>query len=446
MSKILKHLSHQSLIHGMSKIVKRFEEHRQESKIKHNIHDVVMSGEAMMYFQQPSLLQFQQYLRVNYNTDNLKTLFKVETIPKDSQMRNVLDEIDPEEFRPIFNNFFHRLQRGKHLDEFQLFDKSYLIAIDGSEYFSSDNIECPNCLFKNHKNGSTTYHHQILQGVLINPNIRQIIPIMPEQICNINKGSKQDCEFNASKRFIKKLRKDHYKLKITIVGDGLSSKQSFISYLREHKMNYILVAKPNDHVKMMEAVELCKLSDEIVSLNIVDEKGHDHFYQYANNIPLNGEDDTIYVNYFYYEVTVLDRNGNKKILYKNNWVTDTVINQQNIVDLVKAGKARWKIENECFNTLKNRGYYIDHNYGHGQKNLSFNFLILTLIAFLIHQIAELTDDLYQKCRMQYKNKRALWEKARAAITWFVFDTWEGLLRFLLNPEDYLPVLKFNSSG
>ena len=105
--------------------------------------------------------------------------------------------------------------------------------------------------------------------------------------------------------------------------------------------------------------------------------------------------------------------------------------------MVKAGRSRWKIENECFNTLKNQGYCIDHSYGHGE-NLSFNFYLLTLIAFAFHQVFELTDKLYQMCRIAAGSKKNLWNELRAYIKILVFDTWEALLAFALNPEHYLP--------
>ena len=95
---------------------------------------------------------------------------------------------------------------------------------------------------------------------------------------------------------------------------------------------------------------------------------------------------------------------------------------------------------ECFNTLKNQGYFIEHNYGHGKKNLSFNFLVLTLLAFFSHQIAELTDKLYQACREKLGSKRHLWETVRSAIKWFIFETMEMLFAFVLEPDDFLPTL------
>jgi hypothetical protein len=101
--------------------------------------------------------------------------------------------------------------------------------------------------------------------------------------------------------------------------------------------------------------------------------------------------------------------------------------------LVKAGRCRWKNENECFNVMKNHGYCMAHNYGHGEKNLAFNFYLLTLLAFTMHQIFELSDRLYQACRKKLGSKKHLWETIRSYIKIIIFDTWERLLEYVLNP-------------
>ena len=113
-----------------------------------------------------------------------------------------------------------------------------------------------------------------------------------------------------------------------------------------------------------------------------------------------------------------------------------MISEQNIKTLVRAGRCRWKSENEIFNVMKNHGYCMERNYGHGKKHLAFNFYLLTLLAFCFHQISELTDKQYQACRKKFGSKRHMWETLRAYIKILVFDTWESLLAFALNPKRY----------
>ena len=127
----------------LSKRFRHITDNRQEAKTCHTMHDVCMSAFAMMFFQDPSLLQFQRRMEDEAHKNNLKTLFHVESIPKDTQMGEVLDEIDPEELMPLFDDFFRPLQRGKHLEQYQVLDGRYIVAIDGSQYFTSEKISCP---------------------------------------------------------------------------------------------------------------------------------------------------------------------------------------------------------------------------------------------------------------------------------------------------------------
>jgi hypothetical protein len=430
-----KHLGFGSLRVGLSEVFHELPDSRQQAKTNYSIHDAMMSGFACMFFQDPSLLQFQQRLREERNRDNLQTLFDVKDIPEDTQVREIIDQVDSEQLRPIFKEYFFRLQRGKHLSEFHLLDGLYVCSIDGTQYFQSQRISCPSCLVTNHGNGDVSHSHKVLQAAIMHPDKRQVIPLMPEEISNTDGQIKQDCEINAGKRLIKAIKKDHPRLGLIIVGDDLFSKRPFISEVLSAGMHYIFVAKPTSHIYMMEWIEAY---DEIDEMRITDKEGRVHVYEWVNDIPLNGSEHSINVNYFRYRIISEGAGGKEKVHYINSWVTDLEITKGNIAILVRGGRCRWKVENECFNTLKNQGYHIEHNYGHGSKNLCFNFFLLTLLAFYFHQIFELTDPLYQACRKKFGSKRHMWETLRSYIKILVFETWEHLLDFALTPLKYSP--------
>lgn len=391
-----------------------------------------MSGFAMMYFQDPSILQFQQRLQEEIHNNNLKTLFQVQSIPKDSQMKEVIDEVDSSELEPVFEDWFKSLQRGKHLEQYRFLGDYYLVSFDGSGYFSSDKICCPGCLKKESKKGKIRYEHQIVQAALMNPDMRQVIPLAPEAVRNTDGTDKQDCETEAGKRLIKKIRKAHPKLKIIIVADSLHSKQPLIEEAKAAGMSYILVAKPDDHKILMEWVNEQRQLKEVSRMEFRDKKGRLHVYEWINGVPLNGNKETVITNYF--EYWLIDK---EKVTYHNSWVTDISISEENVKDLVRGGRCRWKIENEVFNTLKNQGYHIEHNYGHGKKNLSMNFFLLNLLAFFMHQIFELTDNLYQQCRKKFSSKREFWNCLRGVIKVLIFPDWENLLQRVLTPSEFL---------
>jgi hypothetical protein len=429
-----KHLSFSALRKALSEHFSTIVDHRQSGKVDYELHDCLMSGFAMMFFQDPSLLAFQKRMQESIQNSNLHTVFNVRCIPKDTQLRDVLDQIPPTELGDIFSDFLHRLQRGKHLVNYQFMGDKYLVSIDGSQYFSSENIHCPHCLVTESK-GQPRYHHQILQSVIVHPDMRQVIPLAPEQISNRDGAKKQDCEINAGKRVVDNIRKTYPKLKIIITGDDLYSKQPFIDELKEARMSFILVAKPTDHKILFEWVnELTQLGDG-GGLELMDEKGRRHCYQWVNDVPLNGTKDADQVNFFKYQII----SKNKKITYQNSWVTDVVVDQNNVAALVKGGRARWKIENETFNTLKNQGYHIEHNFGHGQQNLSMVFFVLNLLAFYVHQILELTDRLYQTVRYtKFTSRKEFWNQLRCTFRILVFRNFEHMLVYILNPPHLMP--------
>ncbi|MGB5746258.1 MAG: transposase [Desulfobacterales bacterium] len=429
-----KHLSFTALKTTLSEHFRQIDDRRQTAKVDYSLHDCLMSGFAMMFFQDPSVLTFQQRLQDGIQKNNLTTIFDVSHIPKDTQMRSVLDAIAASELDSTFADFLHRLQRGKHLANYQLLDGSYLVSIDGSEYFSSEKICCPHCLVTTSK-GNVRYHHQILQSVIVHPDMRQVLPLAPEPISNQDGTKKQDCERNAAKRVVHKIKANYPKLKIIVTADGLYSNQPFIDELKAAKMSFILVAKPADHKVLFEWVnELIALGDG-GRLEFGDEKGRRHRYQWVNQVPLNGSKDADLVNFFQYQLVA--QTG--KVTYKNSWVTDIDVDENNVVTLVKGGRARWKIENETFNTLKNQGYHIEHNFGHGQQNLSMIFFTLNLLAFYVHQILELTDRLYYTLRYsKFTSRKEYWNQLRCTIRILIFPRWESLLTFILDPESGIP--------
>lgn len=431
---IKKHLSFSGLKKQLGDRISKIEDWRDKGKAEYSMQDFFMSGFAMMYFQDPSILQFQQRLEDAAHQNNLKTIFGVERIPKETQMRDVIDKVSFRALEPVFSDWFLSLQRGKHLEQYQFLPGEYLVSIDATGYFGSDKVNCPGCLFKEEKKGSTHYYHLIEQAVLMHPGCKQVIPICPEPVINTDGTDKQDCEINAGKRLIEKIHSTHPKLKLIIVGDSLYSKQPFINKVEENNMRYILVAKPDDHKCLKEFIEGSRKLGEVLRYEVKDLKGRKHIYEWENKVSLNGNENSCDVNYFEYW---LEDKG--KVTYHNSWVTDIEINEKNIEWLVKGGRCRWKIENETFNTLKNQGYHIEHNFGHGKKNLSMNFFLLNLLAFFMHQIFELTCLIYQRARAKFGRRDEYWNQLRCTLRILIFNSWEELLYKIIDPKIPYPL-------
>jgi len=429
-----KHLCFSSLIETFAQRVLQIQDTRQEGKVSYEIHDCCMSSLAMMFFQDPSMLEFQTRLQKLININNLKMMFGVSSIPKSTQLRDVIDVIAPQSFDPIFSDFFRDLQRDKQLEKFQFLNGMYLVPIDGTQYFSSGTISCPSCLIKNHTNGTITYSHQIICAAIVHPDRRQVIPLAPEPIQNMDGHIKQDCERNAGKRLLKKIRETHPKLKLIIAGDDLYANYPFIDELRINGMSFILVAKPGDHTFLFKCLAILSQQDKIHTLEFNGIKGRRHIYKWVNGIPLNESRQADNINYLEYTIIADD-----EVAFHCSWVTDIPIDPANIEMLVKGGRARWKIENENFNTLKNQGYHAEHNFGHGNQHASLNFFLFTLLAFFVHQILELTDPLFQKCRSEFSSRKEYWNQLRCTIRILVFRNFEHLLEFIISPpEEAMP--------
>jgi hypothetical protein len=425
---VKKHLSFNALRNSIGEVFHRIDERRQSGKVEFTLHDCLMSTLAMMFFQDPSLLSFQRRMQDRMQCSNLKTMFAVQDIPSDAVLRKTIDLVDTENIHSCFAILLQHLQRGKQLVPYQLESGHYLIAVDGSQYFSSQSVHCPSCLTT--KGKKLRYSHQILQAVMLHPDMRQVIPFAPESIVKADGDVKNDCERSAGKRLIAKIRAVHPKLKIMITGDGLYSNQPFIDALKTHAMAFVLVAKPTDHKVLFQWVEELDALGGVQHLRFVDPKGRGHHYRWVNQVPLNGSCDADQVNFFEYWLTV-----DHKVTYHNSWVSDQTISKKNIIELVKAGRSRWKIENETFNTLKNQGYHIEHNFGHGQQNLSNNFFVLNLLAFFIHQILELCDKGYQHCRSKFSSRKEYWNNLRGAIRIMLFRDIDHLLRNVADPPE-----------
>ena len=155
----------------------------------------------------------------------------------------------------MFTSVFRQLQRGKALEEMVFLDGHYLLALDGTGYFSSTTIHCASCLHTVHRNGSVTYAHQMLGAAIIHPDVRVVIPLMPEPIGKYDGTDKNDCERHAAKRFIVKLRQDHPHLKFIVTEDSLSSNAPHIETLQNHALHYILGVKEGDHTFLFQQVQ-----------------------------------------------------------------------------------------------------------------------------------------------------------------------------------------------
>jgi len=291
----------------------------QKRSSDYSLTDCLMSGLAIFGLKYPSLLQFDKTKQEDYTRHNLTTLYGVSKAPCDTQLRKRLDEVDTQELSRAFNTVITALQRGKELEGYAFYEGYYLVPLDATGFFSSNDIHCESCCQKHHRDGSITYYHQMLSAVIVHPAYKEVFPFAPEAIIAQDGHRKNDCERNAAKRLLPRLRKEHPHLKMIIAGDGLYSNGPFIHLLNSLSMRYILTAKPDDHAYLMEFFNVA----EKITLDRVDNQNTQHHYEFCNGLPLNDTHADVLVNVIHYTQTLSDGT-----VQHFTWVTDFSVPQQ----------------------------------------------------------------------------------------------------------------------
>jgi hypothetical protein len=433
---VRKHLSVDALFHLVRHGFASLPDHRLDDT-EISFTDALMSAFAMFSLKALSLLAFDK----ERAEGNVHTIYGIVRVPCDTYMRAILDPVSPKVLRPVFKSVFRQLPRGKALEPMTFLDGHYLLALDGTEYFSSKTMHCASCLHRVHRNGSITYAHQMLGAAIIHPDQRAVIPLMPEPIVNRDGTDKNDCERTAAKRFVAKLRQDHPHLKFIVTEDSLSSNAPHIETLQAHGLHYILGVKEGDHACLFQQVQAAEHAGRVTYYERHDRAvGVVHRFRFVNDLPLNASHPDLRINFIeYWEL------GATKVQHWS-WVTDIRVSKRTVYQLMRGGRARWKIENETFNTLKNQGYHFEHNYGHGEQHLSVVFAMLMMLAFLVDQAQQLCCALFQAVWAKLGSKRLLWERMRALFYTYALTSMRQLFEALFyGLQKPTPVFGFDST-
>lgn len=316
------------------------------------------------------------------------------------------------------------------LNQFRHIGGQLLIPLDGLHYFSSKNISCDQCSRQTHTNGKITYSHSMVSATLVHPDRREVLPLIPMFVAPQDGHEKQDCEREACKRWLCGVGASYAALKATLLGDDLYCCEPICRLAKSQGFHFIFNCKAESHKCLYEWIESLEKSGSIkvVKKTVATLKGKRLWHcRYVNEVPLRDGKDALSVNWC--EVEVLDAQGQR--LYYNTFATDYVINDNNVFELVKAGRTRWKTENEHNNTLKNHGYHLAHNFGHGKKHLSQLLATLILLSFLMHTVLRLTDKQYQGIR-DYFPRESFFNQLRTLLIYMYFTTWGGLMALMLN--------------
>jgi hypothetical protein len=412
--------------------IERLPDHRKPSpNTRYTIQDAVLSAFGIFFTQSPSFLEYQRRLQHTKGHNNAQTLLGVAQIPCDNQVRTLLDPLAPRYLAPVFVEIFNRLAQHRMLDRFRVLGDHLLVSLDGTTYFSSKTIHCPHCLTRQLSNGQTLYYHAAITPVIVCPGRPEVIALPPEYIMPQDGETKQDCEQQAGKRWLSKHAKAVAPHQVTVLGDDLYSKQPFCALALQQGFHFILTCKPDSHVTLYKRLAFWQANDGIAELE--HRHWHGRFtevlqYRYINDVLLRGGDAALSVNWF--EITVVSAKTGEQ-LYHNSFITNHGLSADNVADVARAGRGRWKSENENNNVLKTKGYHLEHNFGHGQQYLSAFLLSLNLLAFLCHTVLEWSDDKYALLRQVIARRQSFFTDIQALMRYMVFDSWAHLMDFMI---------------
>jgi hypothetical protein len=285
-------------------------------------------------------------------------------------------------------------------------------------------------LHKDHKDGRRTYYHSAITPVIVKPGCNRVISLEPEFIQNRDGTKKQDCENAAAKRWLKGNGSKYIKEGATFLGDDLYCKQPVCEVVLSLGGNFIFTCKETSHKYLYEEINSFDLKgdlNEIIIKKYAKKERLYYRYRFLNNVLLKDGKDALSVNWV--ELTILDKD--KKVRKRFAFATNHTITKENVVHIVEAGRSRWKIENEHNNTLKTKGYNLEHNFGHGKENLSNLLLTLNLLAFLFHTILEFHDKRYALIRKTLPRRTTFFNDLRALTRYFYFRHWKHLMLFML---------------
>lgn len=418
------------MIKDLEQVFEQFPEHRTGQNTQYDLADAGLGAFSVFFTQSPSFLAHQRDLKSRKGRSNVENLFELRDIPSDNQIRNLLDPVSPSQLERCYGQIFQALEQTKVLESYRSFANQILVAIDGTEYFSSKKVHCEQCSHRILKNGETNYFHSVLTPVIVQSGNAHVISLEPEYIVPQDGHEKQDCETQAGKRWVEKHGDFYAKRGVTMLGDDLYCHQPFCQALKDKHLHFILVCKPDSHASLYETVDF--LAAQAVLGTKVVRKWLGRYaeiqtYRYTNKLALRGDPSAMQVNWC--ELTIT-REDTGELIYKNAFATDFEVTETTVEAIVRDGRARWKVENENNNILKTKGYHLEHNFGHGSQYLASLLLSLNLLAFLSHTVLDLVDKKYRLIREALRTRRKFFQHIETLLCYIQFSSWDELFSFM----------------
>jgi hypothetical protein len=422
-----------SLLAGLRAVCATFPDHRKGRGGNIAVADFGLSAFALFFMQSASFLAFQRALEKGRQRSNCETLFGIGKIPSDNYIRDMLDAADPALLQPCFARMEQLLATAPLRQAFARLDDRVLVAWDGTEYFCSQKLGCPHCLRRNRANGKVESYHTLLAATAVAPGHAKVVPLFPEFIAPQDGAEKQDCERNAAKRWHAKHAGRLRPLRPVYLGDDLFACDPIVKMLADAGDDFIFTCKETSHKALYDFIAGAEPERHIETIR----KGktvETRRYRWIIDVPLRDGKDAALVNWI--ALDIFDRHG--RVKYSIAWVTSLPVTKANVAAIAAAGRARWKIENETFNVMKNHGYELEHNFGHGETFLAMTLAALNLLAFAWHSALDILAPPWQAARAAVAKRQSFFAHLLTLTAYVVFPSWPALLEalasFTIPPE------------
>ncbi len=397
--------------------------------VRYSMADIGLSAFSLFFMQSESFLSYQRSLEEGRKTSNCRTLFGMAAIPTDNHIRAMLDPVHPSHLQPAFDGVLDTMRRRDGLAPFRRLGGRVLIALDGTEYFCSQKLGCPQCLTRKRSNGKVESFHSMLCATVVAPGHAMALPLMPEFIAPQDGAEKQDCERNAVRRWLATHGNRVEDLRPIFLGDDLFACQPVADAMVAAGGDFLLTAKPSSHKALYDFMDGATPEERVLKQKVAGRTLTSR-YRWFKEVPLRDGADARLVDWV--GVTVTDAKG--KTTYSNAFVTSLDVTRDSVAEIVESARARWKIENESFNVLKSNGYHLEHNFGHGKQHLAMTFAALNLLAFAVHTACDCLEQIWSDARTAKRARKRFFEHLRTITAYLVFPNWDTLMQTLIDSK------------
>jgi hypothetical protein len=407
---------------------------RNGSNKQYAFDDIAMGAFSAFFIQSPSFLEHQRVFEKAHGKNVCGALFGIAKLPTDTHIRMQLDRIECQDFYPGFDIALDVMKEYQALQPFEVFNGRCLVALDGSEFHNSYSIHCPQCSYRLRNCGETEYYHSVLCATMVGIGHRHTVALRPEFMSPQDGDKKQDCEPKAAYRWFEKNARRYASLRPIYLGDDLYAKQPMCERVIDAGADFVFRVKTDDHKTLFDYLAGIDWPNKVQIQKPPGRNKPNKEYRYLwtnHRLPIRGGNDALQVNYV--ELRICNVAADKPT-QTFRFITSLEVNQSNVETIVACGRARWKIENEGFNLLKNNGYHMQHNFGHGCDGLSNTLMTLNLIAFAFHSVCDHLCEAWKTARSQYSRRRRFFLAIDLITEWQYFDSWHALLSPIGNPQ------------